>query len=73
MSDTERSFEEALVALEERVRKLEAGEIPLEEALEIFEQGIELTRECHEKLDAAEGRIVELTRSENGGIEEGQR
>lgn len=73
MSENERSFEEALVALEERVRKLEAGEIPLEEALEIFEQGIELTRECHEKLDAAEGRILELTRNENGGIEEGQR
>ncbi len=73
MSDTERSFEESLVALEERVRKLEAGEIPLEDALEIFEQGIELTRECHEKLDAAEGRIVELTRDEEGGIEEGQR
>lgn len=73
MSDTERSFEESLVALEERVRKLEAGEIPLEEALEIFEQGIELTRECHEKLDAAEGRIIELTRNEEDGIEEGQR
>ena len=73
MSENERSFEEALVALEERVRKLEAGEIPLEEALEIFEQGIELTRECHEKLDAAEGRILELTRNENGNIEEGQR
>ena len=73
MSDNERSFEESLVALEERVRKLEAGEIPLEEALEVFEQGIELTRECHEKLDAAEGRIIELTRSDEGSIEEGQR
>ncbi|MEE2749823.1 MAG: exodeoxyribonuclease VII small subunit [Myxococcota bacterium] len=73
MSDNERSFEESLVALEERVRKLEAGEIPLEEALEIFEQGIELTRECHEKLDAAEGRIIELTRNDEGGVEEGQR
>ena len=68
MSDQERTFEQALEALEERVRKLEAGELPLEDALEIFEQGIELTRECHEKLDAAEGRILELTRGDGDEI-----
>ncbi len=68
MSDQERTFEQALEALEERVRKLEAGELPLEDALEVFEQGIELTRECHEKLDAAEGRILELTRGDNDEI-----
>jgi len=70
MSDSERTFEQSLEALEERVRKLEAGELPLEEALELFEQGIELTRECHEKLDAAEGRILELTRGTDGEISE---
>ena len=70
MSDSERTFEQSLEALEERVRKLEAGELPLEEALELFEQGIELTRECHEKLDAAEGRILELTRDTEGEISE---
>jgi exodeoxyribonuclease VII small subunit len=68
MSDNQRTFEQALEALEERVRKLEAGELPLEDALEIFEQGIELTRECHEKLDAAEGRIMELTRGDDDEI-----
>ncbi len=68
MSDNERTFEQALEALEERVRKLEAGELPLEDALEVFEQGIELTRECHEKLDAAEGRILELTRGDDDEI-----
>ena len=68
MSDNERTFEQALEALEERVRKLEAGELPLENALEVFEQGIELTRECHEKLDAAEGRILELTRGDDDEI-----
>ena len=65
-----RSFEEALEELETRVRKLEAGELPLEEALEIFEQGIELTRECHEKLDAAGRRIIELSETEEGEIQE---
>ena len=68
MSDQERTFEQALEALVERVRKLEAGELPLEDALEVFEQGIEFTRECHEKLDAAEGRILELTRGDNDEI-----
>ncbi len=62
MSDTDRSFEDALTLLEDRVRELEAGDVPLEKALTLFEQGIALTRECHEKLDAADQKIVELTR-----------
>ncbi len=62
MSDTDRSFEDALGLLEDRVRELEAGELPLEQALKLFEEGIALTRECHEKLDAADQKIVELTR-----------
>ena len=65
-----RSFEESLEALETRVRKLEAGDLPLEEALGLFEEGIELTRECHEKLDAADQKIVELTRSSDGEVDE---
>jgi len=71
MSETKaRSFEESLEALETRVRKLEAGDLPLEEALGLFEEGIELTRECHEKLDAADQKIVELTRSGDDEVEE---
>ena len=62
MSETDRSFEDALTLLEDRVRELEAGDVPLEKALKLFEEGIALTRECHEKLDAADQRIVELTR-----------
>jgi len=74
MSETQpRSFETALEALEDRVRKLEAGEMPLEEALLLFEEGIELTRECHEKLDAADQKIVELTRGMDDAIEESER
>ena len=66
----ERSFEQALESLEEKVRSLESGELPLEEALELFEQGVELTRECHEKLDAADRRILELTRNIDGSVGE---
>jgi exodeoxyribonuclease VII small subunit len=68
-----RNFEEALSALENRVRKLEAGELPLEEALGLFEEGIELTRECHEKLDAADQKIIELSRDMNEEIQETER
>ena len=62
VDDAPRSFEESLSELEARVRSLEAGDLPLEDALRIFEEGISLTRECHEKLDAADQRLVELTR-----------
>jgi len=58
--EPQKSFEELIEALEDRVRKLEAGELPLEHALKLFEEGIELTRDCHERLDAADRRIVEL-------------
>jgi exodeoxyribonuclease VII small subunit len=62
----ERSFEQALKDLETRVVSLEKGEIPLEDALRLFEEGVSLVRECHEKLDAAEARIVALTASSEG-------
>jgi len=62
-------FEEALEALEDRVRKLESGEVPLEQALQLFEQGVELARTCHELLEAAEQRVASLTRGPQG-IEE---
>jgi exodeoxyribonuclease VII small subunit len=51
MSTPHRSFEEALSELEARVRRLEVGDLELDEALEIFEEGIGLVRECHEQLD----------------------
>ena len=69
MSD-ERSFEGALKELEGRVAKLERGELELEEALKLFEEGVALVRECHEKLDAAEARIVVLTGTAEGVGEE---
>jgi exodeoxyribonuclease VII small subunit len=62
-------FEEALSALEERVRKLESGEIGLEEALALFEEGVALARTCHEHLEAAERRVAALSRG-HAGIDE---
>jgi exodeoxyribonuclease VII small subunit len=51
------SFEGALNQLEETVARLESGELPLEEALEVFEAGVRLSRYCSQTLEAAEKRI----------------
>lgn len=63
------SFEEALAELEQRVRRLESGEVSLEEALRLFEEGVELARTCHEQLEAAEQRVSALVHGA-GGVEE---
>ena len=55
-----RSFEMALAELEEHVRRLDGGELSLEESLTTFESGVKLIRECSELLDDAEQRITEL-------------
>jgi exodeoxyribonuclease VII small subunit len=65
----ERSFEQALVELEQRVKQLDSGDLPLEQALGLFEQGVALVQECHEKLDQAERRIAELTGSADAPVE----
>ncbi len=54
------TFEEAQRELEEIVQRLESGEVPLDEALKLWERGEELYRFCRERLDGAEGRIEEL-------------
>ena len=54
------TFEEAQKELEEIVHRLESGEVPLDEALRLWERGEELYRFCRERLDGAEGRIEEL-------------
>lgn len=62
-------FEEALEQLEARVRRLESGDVALDEALKLFEEGVALARSCHEHLDAAEQRVAALTMGARG-IEE---
>jgi exodeoxyribonuclease VII small subunit len=61
-----RSFEASLEALEKIVHELEQGDLPLERSLELFEQGIRLSRECQERLDQAERRIEVLLRDNHG-------
>lgn len=62
----ETTFEAALAELESIVQKLEAGDLPLEESLELFEKGIGLSRSCRERLTNAERRIELLMKDANG-------
>ena len=59
-------FELALAHLEETVRRLEAGDLPLEESLAAFEKGVALVRTLHTRLDAVQTRIDELTQGPDG-------
>ena len=61
-----RSFEASLEELERIVRELEQGELPLERSLELFEQGVKLSRECQDRLNQAERRIEILMRDSQG-------
>ncbi len=61
-----RTFEASLEALEQIVRQLEDGDLPLEKSLELFEHGIRLSRECQERLSQAERRIEILLRDNQG-------
>lgn len=54
------SFEEAVKRLSEIVQKLERGDLPLEESLLLFEEGVSLSRASQEKLDSAQKRVEEL-------------
>ena len=62
----EPNFETQLTALEQIVRELERGELPLEESLRLFEDGVRLARECQERLSKAERRIEILMRDNDG-------
>jgi len=61
-------FEEALKKLEEVVKELENEEISLEDSMHKFELGIKLSSHCLKKLNEAEQKIEELTRSEDGRL-----
>jgi exodeoxyribonuclease VII small subunit len=60
-NDTENlSFEQALGELEATVQRLEAGDLKLEEAIALYEQGMHLARRCSDALDAAELQVQQL-------------
>ncbi len=67
MSTTKpKTFESSLEELERIVHELEHGELTLEKSLELFEQGVRLSRDCQERLSQAERRIEILMRDNQG-------
>lgn len=62
-------FENAMKRLEEIVNELDKGELTLDDSLKIFEEGIELSKKCSDKLNQSEKKLKSLTKSENGGFQ----
>lgn len=65
-----KTFDETLQTLEETVRKLEKGDLPLDQALAAYESGVALSADAHAHLAAAEDRIKKLVRNATGVAEE---
>ncbi len=66
MDPTIKDFESAIAELDTIARTLEEGDLPLERSLELYERGVQLSRFCHSRLEAAERRIEIL--NERGEI-----
>ena len=62
----EMSFEDALRALEAVVRKLEGGEVPLDDSIALYERGEKLRLACQKRLDAAQERIEKIVADADG-------
>ena len=60
------SFEDALRALEDVVRRLETGEVPLDESISLYERGEKLRKHCQARLDAAQARIEKIVAGPDG-------
>ncbi len=63
------SFEEALAALEDVVRKLEGGQVPLEESISLYEHGDALRRHCEDRLKAAELKVEKIVAGPEGVVQ----
>lgn len=65
----EKKFEAALTRLEEIVQELEKGDIPLDQSLKLFEEGIKLSRICSKRLEDAERKVEILMKDKDGSIQ----
>ena len=66
MAENSKTFEASLTRLEEIVRKMESGDLPLEEALNLFEEGTSLVKSAGKLLDEAELKVVKLMKGPDG-------
>lgn len=62
------TFEDALRALEDIVRKLESGEVPLDATMDLYERGEKLRKHCQARLDAAQLRIDKIVAGGDGQV-----
>ena len=62
------SFESSLQRLEQIVKKLEAGDLALDEALKLFEEGINLSQQCQKQLEEAENKVEILLKKADGKV-----
>jgi len=63
------SFEQALAKLDKIVTAIEEGEVPLEQSIDKYAEGVELVKQCRQILDRAERKIQLLGKGEGGGLE----
>tara|TARA_B100001105_G_scaffold138122_1_gene110662 strand:+ start:581 stop:826 length:246 start_codon:yes stop_codon:yes gene_type:complete len=65
---SEMKFEKAMSRLEKIVEELERGDLDIDKSLEIFEEGIKMSRVCSKKLNEAEAKIEKLTKGKKGEV-----
>ena len=70
MAGKKLSFEQSMARLEEIVRHLEKGDMPLNDSLALFEEGTALIRSCEKQLDEAEQKVVKLRKGPDREPEE---
>jgi len=63
------TFERSMMRLEEIVEKLESGSVPLDNAMELYEEGVNISKQCLEKLSQAELKLKKLSKDVNGNFE----
>lgn len=64
------TFEEMMNRLEQIVREMERGDVPLEESMKLFQEGTELVKSCSKMLDEAELSVKKIVATQDGPVEE---
>ncbi|EZH67714.1 exodeoxyribonuclease VII small subunit [Bacillaceae bacterium JMAK1] len=67
-NDEKLTFEQAMTNLEEIINQLEAGDVPLEQAIDMYQQGMKLSKQCHEQLQNVEKKMDQIV-NEDGEVE----
>lgn len=70
MSEKHTSFEENMERLEQIVRSMERGDVPLEESLKLFQEGTALVKDCGKLLDEAEQQVTKVVTAADGSPDE---